>query len=125
MQGMRTRSRNIQPGRRRVRVRPSGDLDLASVPAVRASAEELIEAGFDAVVLDLSGLEFIDCSGLHLVLDLSARARHDQVALTVVPGPPRVQRLFELTHTETRVPFEPPRMPRRRLARPAALRPRR
>jgi anti-anti-sigma regulatory factor len=43
------------------------------------------------VVLDLSRLGFIDCTGLRCILELDAEARNDGFSIELVPGPPVVQ----------------------------------
>jgi hypothetical protein len=48
------------PDRREVIVAPQGEVDIASANLLRGSAGELRAAGFDEIVLDLSGLSFID-----------------------------------------------------------------
>lgn len=50
----------------------------------------------DRVVLDLSRLTFMDATGVHGVLDLANRAARLKVNVAVIPGPPAVQRLFEI-----------------------------
>ena len=57
------------------------------------------------LTLDLSGLRFLDTSGLRLVLETAERARRDRRELTVVPGTPAVQRLFEVAGVAELVPF--------------------
>jgi anti-anti-sigma factor len=106
----------IQPERARVRVRFLGELDIAGVRPARAAVAELIAAGFESVLIDLSGLEFIDSSGLHLLHELAGEAQRDGIAFALVPGPAAVQRIFTLTGMETRLPFL--RAARRPLPRP-------
>ena len=50
----------------------------------------------DEVVIDLEGLEFMDCAGLRVLL---AWAADDNGAVSVTPGSPQVQRVFELSGT--------------------------
>jgi anti-anti-sigma factor len=88
-----------------VRVRPVGALDVSTAPVLRGKVEELRAAGFKRVLLDLSGLEFMDSSGVHLTLALDAEARSDGFTLGLAPGPEPVQRLFALTETMERLPF--------------------
>jgi anti-sigma B factor antagonist len=95
----------VTPERDLVRVRPVGALDAATAPVLRAEVDELRAAGFRHVLLDLSGLEFMDSSGVHLALALDAAARSDGFTLALVPGPAPVQRIFELTNTIGRLPF--------------------
>lgn len=84
-------------------VRPSGELDIATVPRL-ADALHTQEA-YDRLVLDLRGLSFIDSSGLRLVLMEVERAAGEGHAVEVVPGDERVQRIFRLTGADQIVPF--------------------
>ena len=57
-----------------------GELDIATVPQLEATIHELVESGFDHVVLDLANVE-------------------DGLRLQVRPGPPAVQKIFTLSGT--------------------------
>lgn len=81
------------------RVRVLGDLDMAGAPVLEAQIAALRADGARSFVLDLTVLKFIDSSGLRCVLNCVATARRDGVPMRVTPGPPAVQRVFELTHT--------------------------
>jgi anti-sigma B factor antagonist len=94
-----------RPARQRIRIAPVGELDLATVQRVEASLREVCDAGFRQVILDLSGLTFMDSSGLTLVLEWDALGRQDGFDFVVVPGPPCVQRLFDLCGVVDRLPF--------------------
>lgn len=95
----------VRPDRNVVRLEPEGELDLATAPLVRREAAELVMAGFARLVIDLRGLEFIDCSGVRLLLELDAAARADGWRLTLIPGRDAVQRVFALTNTLDRLSF--------------------
>ena len=74
-----------------------GELDLNTVDALRNVLHSQ-EARAATLVLDLRQLDFIDSSGLSLVVAEQARAREDGFRFAVaVGGAPAVQRLFELT----------------------------
>jgi hypothetical protein len=47
----------------------------------------------------------MDCTGLRLVLVWAASAETDGYVLDVVPGPPEVQRVFELSGMAASLPF--------------------
>jgi anti-sigma B factor antagonist len=75
----------------------SGDLDLATAPTLAAQLAELAEKEVRHVAMDLSALEFMDSSGLSLVM-----AEHQRVELLggelIIFSPrPQVRRLFEAT----------------------------
>ena len=62
-------------------------------------------SGFDKIVLDLRGLTFMDSSGLHLVTRWTNDASRDGFVFELEPGPPQVQRVFELTSVIDELPF--------------------
>ncbi|MFZ0385233.1 MAG: STAS domain-containing protein [Solirubrobacteraceae bacterium] len=95
----------VEPAREVVRVQPVGELDLAAVSVLGDQVSELLEVGFDRLVIDLGGLSFIDVAGLRLLLGLALRARGEGWRLSLVPGADRVQRLFALTGTLDGLPF--------------------
>jgi len=95
----------LEPERERVRVRPIGEIDIATAPVVEAHLSELTAAGFKQVTLDLSAVRFLDSTGLRMILEWDARSRADGFSFGLVPGPPPVQRLFELTNTTEMLSF--------------------
>ena len=97
----------VAPHRRAVHLEPVGELDLASAPTLQTHAAELVERGFDQLVIDLSGLAFIDVAGVRLLLTLYDHARRDGWRLSIIPGPSPVQRVFAVTGTLDSLPFSP------------------
>lgn len=84
-----------------------GELDLAAVEGFQAVIDGLEYSSLRSVVLDLEQLAFIDLSGLRAVMRLYATCVEKSVPLTITRGPSAVQRLFELTRTDTALPFVP------------------
>lgn len=80
-----------------------GELDVASAPILEKQLKRLQWAGAAAIVVDLSGLDFIDSTGLHVLLLASRRAPDGQ--LTLLRGSRNVHRVFELTGTDDLLPF--------------------
>jgi anti-anti-sigma factor len=97
----------IDPDRASVRIRPVGELDLATVPVVDAQLSELVAAGFTSLVLDLRELRFLDSTGLRLLLSWDARSRTDEFDLRLIPGPAPVQRVFDLAGAADILVFVP------------------
>ena len=82
-----------------------GELDLATADLLE---RELVRVeGTDAlsIVLDLSGLTFVDSTGVRLLISAHARSRADSNRLTLLRGPSSVQRVFELTGVLNILPF--------------------
>jgi anti-anti-sigma factor len=88
-------------------VRLVGELDLAEVAPLQAEFDRLCSNGLGGLTVDLSELEFLDSTGLHLLMKLRGRCEQQAVPLTLVPGPPAVQRLFKITGTVEHFTFEP------------------
>ena len=59
-----------------------------------------------AIVLELDGLEFLDSSGLNLILATWEAARRDDTPFTLTPGRPNVHRVFHVAGLDDVLPFE-------------------
>ena len=86
-------------------VRLIGELDLAEAETLQAELDRLLSDALTQLTLDLRELEFVDSTGLHLLMRLRERCEREQLSLQLVPGPPAVQRLFRITGTETHFTF--------------------
>ena len=84
-----------------------GELDLETAAQVRAQLDEHMDSGHATLVLDLSAVTFVDSTGLRTVIEAQKATEARGVGFALVPGPPAVQRLFELTGTSDLFP-EPP-----------------
>lgn len=88
-----------------VRITLAGELDVATTPEV----EPVLRAkGVRQRLLDLRDLTFMDSSGLRLILSAHAAARRDGGILEIVPGPPCVQRVFQICGVEDELRFVAP-----------------
>ena len=83
----------------------AGELDLPAAPLVRDALARALHEPRQRLIIDLSGLTFIDSSGLHVLLQVERRCRNTGRGLIVRPGPPNVQKVFELTNIIGRLPF--------------------
>lgn len=77
----------------------TGELDLASADVLEREVRRLRVAGFDRVVVDLRRVDFMDSTGLRLLISLRNTAKREGHRLLIVPGPRQVQRIFDLTAT--------------------------
>lgn len=82
-----------------------GDLDTASVEPLDDELTRVEATDAKAIVLDLSGLEFLDSCGLKLMLRADARTRSDGNRLQLLRGPNNVHRVFVLCGVDSRLPF--------------------
>lgn len=84
-----------------------GELDLAGSQRMEDSLADIDRRDPKMVIVDLSGLAFIDSTGLRLLLQADARARERGYELLLRPGSAPVQRVFEVTGALDVLRFEP------------------
>jgi anti-anti-sigma factor len=82
-----------------------GEFDLAGVPAVRQVLAGTLERGVDCLVFDLSGLSFMDSSGVDVMVELWEHSAAQNFCLKIVPGARAVQRVFEICQLHNVLPF--------------------
>ena len=90
------------------RVAAVGELDIATVDALERALLEVEDSDAELIVLDLSGLSFIDSTGLRLVLDLNDRCGGETDRLRVVAGAPAVERLLDIVGLRDQLPLITP-----------------
>jgi anti-sigma B factor antagonist len=99
---------DVRPDRRRVVVAPCGELDVATIPRLEDRLQELVADGWEALVLDLRGLSFMDSTGLSLVIRQTSRR---DVRVEVVDGSDPIARLFDVAGVREHLPFTTPGWP--------------
>ena len=88
-----------------VRILPRGELDIAARPELESLVGGLRFPSLRRVVVDLRALEFIDSTGVALVLDLAKAARAHGTHLVFVRGPQAVQRVLAVSGIERTLTF--------------------
>jgi anti-anti-sigma factor len=81
-----------------------GELDLATVDEVRMRLDAL-RAERRAVLLDLDALQFMDSTGIRLVLQAAQDSERDGWDFSVTRGSFAVRRVFEAARIEDRLPY--------------------
>lgn len=78
-------------------IRLDGRLDAAAVRDHRDKLIELADSVAKGVILNLEQVDFIDSSGLGLIVSLVKRVREQSADLSICSLSPQAQSLFELT----------------------------
>jgi anti-anti-sigma factor len=81
----------------------TGELDLASSPALEQELQRAREGGAELVVVDLRELEFMDSTGLNVLVKAHHEAQESGRRFGLVRGTAQVQRLLSLTGLEDRL----------------------
>ncbi len=75
----------------------TGEVDIATAPKLREKLVELASQGAQQVVVDLNGVEFLDSTGLGVLIGGMKRLRGLDGDLTLVCTQPRILKVFEIT----------------------------
>jgi anti-sigma B factor antagonist len=87
-------------------VRPTGELDISGAAVLEDELDRLAEdPELATVLLDMRGLEFMDSSGLRLVVVADMRAREAGRRFSLIRGEETVHRVFEITRMSDRLDF--------------------
>jgi anti-anti-sigma factor len=88
----------------------TGDIDLSTAEDLLVRLTALIGSPRREIGLDLSGVTFIDCSGLRTLTAVDARVRANGGSIRLTAMSPAVARLFELVYAtrDTSVPAAAP-----------------
>src|SRR5256885_9276713 len=87
----------------RVTVSFAGELDISRADDVERELERIEATNPQLIVLDLRGLDFLDSTGLRLILGADSRARRTGRRVVIVPGPDNVHRVFRITLLDQRL----------------------
>jgi anti-anti-sigma factor len=93
----------VQDGERAILIEVSGELDLASSPELEQELERAVASDVEVLIIDLRRLEFMDSTGLSVLVRAHQKATQAGKQLAVVKGPPQVQRLLSLTGVAERL----------------------
>ena len=81
----------------------SGELDLASSPALQEELDRAAGSDSQMLIIDLRELDFMDSTGLSVLVRAHQRIEEQGRQLAMVKGPQQVQRLLSLTGVADRL----------------------
>ena len=75
----------------------TGEVDLSTAGELAEAGLAALAAGAAVVIVDLSGVTFLDSTGLAALVTINNRARNDGAALIIARPRARVRQLFHIT----------------------------
>jgi anti-sigma B factor antagonist len=78
-----------------------GEIDVYSAPRLRERLVELVSEGHRRIVVDLEGVDFLDSTGLGVLVGGLKRLRTHGGDLSLVCTQPRILKVFEITGLTT------------------------
>lgn len=82
-----------------------GELDLADEARMDLAVDFVVGLGIPNVVIDLGRCEFVDATGLRMLLRAQHRIDRSGATLTVLSPLPRVRRVMDITGVSDRLPM--------------------
>lgn len=97
--------RPLAPGAAVIEI--AGDVTAACEPALMSAHEEATDTGARLVVLDFSGLEYMNSGGIGMLVTLLVRSQRRQQRLAAVGLSDHYRQIFELTRLDEAIALHP------------------
>ena len=82
-----------------------GELDIASAPMLEATIEDICAQRPSELILDMTGVEFVDSSGMNALLRGKALCERHGCEFSMSPAQRPVERVLEVTRLIDRLPL--------------------
>jgi anti-sigma B factor antagonist len=83
----------------------SGEIDIATVGSLAQSVDGLLDDGAAEVWIDLSRTDFMDSSGIHLMLETERRLAGLNRRMAIICPRGQIRRVFEVSGTAGVLPM--------------------
>jgi anti-sigma B factor antagonist len=83
----------------------TGELDLAVADELAHVLHRALAQRPNILVLDLSGVTFVDCAGIRAVVAAQRQTAAHAAHLSIIPAPERVHQVFVLAGVAASLPF--------------------
>ena len=74
-----------------------GEVDVYTAPRLRQAIVDLVDAGSPRVVVDMENVDFLDSTGLGVLVEGWKRARARESDLAVVATQDKILKIFDIT----------------------------
>ncbi|MFA1540344.1 STAS domain-containing protein [Actinomadura monticuli] len=82
-------------------VTATGELDLYTAPRLQAALAGLLREQATRIVVDMSGVEFCDSTGMNVLLSAMKRLKEQGGSLELAAPRPAVRRILQVTGLDT------------------------
>lgn len=96
-------SRPAEGGRTVVEV--SGEVDVYSAPALDTHLTDLIDGGQSRLIIDLRRVDFLDSTGLGVLVKALKRTREQSGSMDIVAADDRIVKVFRITGLDAVIPI--------------------
>jgi anti-sigma B factor antagonist len=74
-----------------------GEIDVYTAPRLRQAIVDLVEEGVHDIVVDMEQVDFLDSTGLGVLVEGLKRVRSDQGDLAIVATQDKILKIFDIT----------------------------
>jgi anti-sigma B factor antagonist len=74
-----------------------GEIDVYTAPRLRQSIVDLVEAGTPHIVVDMSRVDFLDSTGLGVLVEGLKRIRSREGTLSIIATQEKIRKIFDIT----------------------------
>jgi anti-sigma B factor antagonist len=74
-----------------------GEIDVYTAPRLRQAIVDLVDAGSARIVVDMERVDFLDSTGLGVLVEGLKRARNRDGELSIVTSQDKILRIFDIT----------------------------
>jgi len=90
-------SLSTRPERGRTVVEVTGEIDVYTAPKLREQLAELVDSGRHDIVVDMQGVEFLDSTGLGVLVGGLKRVKQHDGSMNLVCTQERILKIFRIT----------------------------
>jgi len=80
-----------------------GEVDVHTAPELDAALTQVVEAGSYKIIVDLSAVDFLDSTGLGVLVKALKRVREHDGSLAVITTTDRISKVFRITGLDTAI----------------------
>jgi anti-sigma B factor antagonist len=74
-----------------------GEIDVYTAPRLRQSIVDLVDAGAPHIVIDMTGVDFLDSTGLGVLVEGLKRVHGREGMLSIVATQEKILKIFDIT----------------------------
>ncbi len=82
-----------------------GEIDVYTAPRLRQAIVDLVDGGERRIVVDMEGVDFLDSTGLGVLVEGLKRAKTNDGDLSIVATHDKILKIFDITGLNTVFPI--------------------
>ena len=88
---------NLRPVNLELETDKRGEMDVYTAPRLRQALIDLVEGGATQIVVDMSAVDFLDSTGLGVLVGGLKRVKSNDGELRLVVSQDRIMKIFDIT----------------------------